>query len=219
MNNKQMNNKQTDNKQMNINTGFEMTEVERQHSALSTITNMLIARRWISDEPSKHLDTLIENGTNEIIDTTFILENNYKIAVKFYNAKLNTLKNDNEIEDFLSKYPQYHKIFIVNDIAPKAEKQIADSNNNEVFRIMEIIRDISKHHLVPKHIMLTKEEAAKFMEEYKLKKKDMGRIYVDDPMARYLYAQKDDIIQIIRETITSGYSTYYRLVVPGSIYN
>jgi DNA-directed RNA polymerase subunit H (RpoH/RPB5) len=214
MNNKQMNNKQT-----NINTGFEMTEVERQHSALSTITNMLISRRWISDDPLKHLKTLIENGTNEIIDTTFILENNYKIAIKFYNAKLNTLKNDNEIEVFLSKYPQYHKIFIVNDIAPKAEKQIADSNNNEVFRIMEIIRDISKHHLVPKHIMLTKEEASKFMEEYKLKKKDMGRIYVDDPMARYLYAQKDDIIQIIRETITSGYSTYYRLVVPGSIYN
>jgi DNA-directed RNA polymerase subunit H (RpoH/RPB5) len=219
MNTSQMNNKQMNNKQMNINTGFEMTEVERQHSALSTITNMLIGRRWISDDKINHLKTLIENGTNEIIDTTFILENNYKIAIKFYNAKLNTLKNDGEIDSFLAKYPEYHKIFIVNDIAPKAEKQIADSKNNEVFKIMEIIRDISKHHLVPKHILLTKEDAAKFMEEYKLKKKDMGRIYVDDPMARYLYAQKDDIIQIIRETITSGYSTYYRLVVPGSIYN
>jgi DNA-directed RNA polymerase subunit H (RpoH/RPB5) len=219
MNTKQMNTKQMNTKQININTGFEMTEVERQHSALSTITNMLIARRWISDEPCKHLNTLIENSTNEIIDTTSILENNYKIAIKFYNAKLNTLKNDGEIDGFLAKYPEHHKIFIVNDIAPKAEKQIADSKNNEVFKIMEIIRDISKHHLVPKHILLTKGDAVKFMEEYKLKKKDMGRIYVDDPMSRYLYAQKDDIIQIIRETITSGYSTYYRLVVPGSIYN
>ena len=45
----------------------------------------------------------------------------------------------------------------------------------------------------------------------------MGRIFVDDPMARYLYAQKDDIIQIIRMTVNSGYSTYYRLVVAGSI--
>lgn len=204
---------------MNVNTGFEMTEIERQHSALKTITNMLIARSWISDTPDVHIAKLIENGRNEIIDTTFIHHADKKIAIKFYNAKLNTLKNDGEIDDFLAKYPDYHKIFIVNEIAPKAEKQIADSKNNEVFRIMEIIRDISKHHLVPKHILLTNDEATKLMDEYKIKKKDMGRIYIDDPMARYLYCQKDDIVQIVRETINSGYSTYYRLVVPGSIYN
>jgi DNA-directed RNA polymerase subunit H (RpoH/RPB5) len=204
---------------MSVNSGFEMTETERQHSALRTITNMLIARRWLSDQPDEHHSKLIENGKNDIIDTTFIHQGDKKVAVKFYNAKLNTLKNDGEIDSFLAKYPDYHKIFIVNEIAPKAEKQIADSKNNEVFRIMEIIRDISKHHLVPKHILLTSEDSAKLMEEYKIKKKDMGRIYIDDPMARYLYAQKDDIIQIVRETINSGYSTYYRLVVPGSIYN
>jgi len=203
---------------MSVNSGFEMTEVERQHSALNTITNMLIARRWLSDESEEHLTTFIKNGKNEIIDTTFIHHGEKKIAIKFYNAKLNTLKNDDEINNFLAKYPDYHKIFIVNEIAPKAEKQIIDSTQNEVFRIMEIIRDISKHHLVPKHILLSKEDSTSLMNEYKIKKKDMGRIYIDDPMARYLYAQKDDIIQIIRETINSGYSTYYRLVVPGSIY-
>jgi DNA-directed RNA polymerase subunit H (RpoH/RPB5) len=204
---------------MSGNSGFEMTEIERQHSALQTITNMLIARRWLSDENEIHHNKLIENGRNEIIDTTFIHQADKKIAIKFYNAKLNTLKNDGEIDAFLAKFPDYHKIFIVSEIAPKAAKQIADSKNNEVFRIMEIIRDISNHHLIPKHILLTKEESNQLMEEYKIKKKDMGRIYIDDPMARYLYAQKDDIIQIIRETINSGYSTYYRLVVLGSIYN
>jgi len=204
---------------MSVNSGFEMTEMERQHSALLTITNMLIARRWLSDEVDIHHTKLIDNGKNEIIDTTFIHQADKKVAIKFYNSKLNTLKNDGDIDSFLAKYPDYHKIFIVNEIAPKAEKQIADSKNNEVFRIMEIIRDISVHHLVPKHILMTKEDATQLMEEYKIKKKDMGRIYMDDPMARYLYAQKDDIIQIIRETINSGYSTYYRLVVPGSIYN
>lgn len=204
---------------MSVNTGFEMTEIERQRNALKTIANMLIARRWISNTPENILAKFIENSKNELIDNTFIKEDDTKVAVKFYNAKLNTLKNDSEIDSFITKYPDYHKIFIVNEISPKAEKQIADSKNNEVFRIMEIIRDISKHHLVPKHILLTKEEAAQLMEEYKIKKKDMGRIYIDDPMARYLYCQKDDIIQIVRETINSGYSTYYRLVVPGSIYN
>jgi DNA-directed RNA polymerase subunit H len=83
---------------------------------------------------------------------------------------------------------------------------------------MEIVRDIAQHFLVPKHILLSKEEADQFMEEYSLKKRDMGRIFIDDPMVRYLYAKKDDIIQIIRGSLISGYSTYYRLVVSNSIY-
>ena len=206
---------------MKKNITFEMTEIERQHNSHSTLTNMFIARRWISDDHESHLRTLIKNGTgnSEVIDNTHITYEGKKIAIKFYNLKLNTLKNDRDIEEFLGKYPDYHKIFVVEDIAPKAKKQISDSRGVEVFKTMEIIRDISKHHLVPKHVLLTKEDAQKVMEEYKIKKKDMGRIYIDDPMARYLYAEKDDIIQIIRQTLNSGYSTYYRLVIPGSIYN
>jgi DNA-directed RNA polymerase subunit H (RpoH/RPB5) len=202
-------------------TTFEMTETERQYNALTTLTNMFISRRWVSDDFKTHFNTLKANGTanSEIIDTTNITFEGKKIAIKFYNSKLNTLKNDRDIDEFLAKYPDYHKIFIVDDISPKAKKQIGDTRGVEVFKIMEIIRDISKHHLVPKHILLTKDDADKVMEEYKIKKKDMGRIYVDDPMARYLYAEKDNIIQIIRQTLNSGYSTYYRLVVPGSIYN
>lgn len=195
---------------------MEMTELERQHNCLRTIVNMLISRNWLSDNFENHYKKIIGNG--EILDSTSI-EENKKVAVKFYNLKLTTLKNDREIDNFVTKYPEYHKILIVIDVIPKIEKQIMDTKNFELFRFMEIVRDISKHHLVPQHILLSKDESQQIMDEYKLKKKDMGRIYIDDPMARYLYAQKDDIIQIIRYSIVSGYSTYYRLVVLGSIYN
>ena len=195
-----------------IHNNFEMTELERQVAALSTITNMLVARKWIN----KDNKTLL--NTNDIINTISIDCLNNKVAIKFYNSKLNTL-NDREIETFFASFTGYHRIIIANEIATKAEKQIMSLQNIEVFRIMEVIKDISKHHLVPKHILLSKEEANNVMSEYKLNKKDMGRIYIDDPMARYLYAQKDDVIQIIRENTNSGYSTYYRLVVLNSIYN
>jgi DNA-directed RNA polymerase subunit H len=202
---------------MSITSGFEMTEVERQHSSLKTIINMLIARRWIEDDKEKYYTKVIGSKT-DIIDSTQIQCIDKKVAIKFYNLKLSSLKNDRDIDTFISAFPDSHKILIVNEIAPKIEKQMMESPNFEVFRIMEIIRDISTHHLVPKHILLSKEDGNKVMQEYKIKKKDMGRIYIDDPMSRYLYAQKDDIIQIIRETINSGYATYYRLVVVGSIY-
>ena len=195
---------------------MEMTELERQHSCLKTIINMLISRNWLSDNFEAHFKKIIGNG--EILDSTSIIENK-KVAVKFYNLKLTTIKNDREIDNFVAKYPDFHKILVVIDVIPKIEKQIMDTKNFELFRYMEIIRDISKHHLVPQHILLSKENIQKVMDEYKITKKDMGRIYIDDPMSKYLYAQKDDIIQIIRYSIVSGYSTYYRLVVLGSIYN
>lgn len=201
---------------MSGHNNFEMTEIERQHNALKTITNMLIARRWISNDFEEHFQTL--KGNNEIIDSTHIVTDKIKVAVKFYDIKLNSLKNDREIDTFISKYQDYHKILVVSEVSAKTEKQISDTRNFEVFRIMEIIRDISKHHLVPEHVLLTEDEKTKFMEEYKLGKLDMGRIFVDDPMARYLYAKKDNVIKIIRPSIYTGYSVNYRLVVPGSIY-
>lgn len=201
---------------MNQTVNFEMSELERHQNVFQTITNMLIARRWLDDDFNKHYNELIRNG-GELLDTSHIQCIDKRVAIKFYNSKLNTLKNDREIDTFIATFPEHHKIIIVNEIAPKVEKQIMDSRRFEVFRIMEVIRDISKHNMVPKHILLSKNDATKVMNEYKIKKKDMGRIFVDDPMARYLYAQKDDIIQIIRMTVNSGYSTYYRLVVTGSI--
>ena len=203
---------------MDSSINFEMTELERQHGCLKTIINMLIARKWLDDDFDKYYALLLSTNTKDFIDIVNIkCVIDKKVAIKFYNYKLNTFKNDKEIDTFISTYPDYHKILIVSDISTKAEKQLIGSSGFEVFRQMEIIKDISKHHLVPKHVLLTKEETIQIMDEYKLKKKDMPRIFVDDPMAKYLYAQKDEIVQIIRESTNSGYSSFYRLVVPGSI--
>jgi hypothetical protein len=72
-----------------------------------------------------------------------------KVAIKFYNSKLNTLKNDKDIDTFITAFPEHHKILIVSEISSKTEKQIMESKNFEVYRMLDIVRDISKHHLVP----------------------------------------------------------------------
>ena len=194
-----------------------MSEIDIQQSILSTIINMFIARNWIDDNYDKYYNLISKN--DELFDLTTLENNDKKIVIKFYKFKLNTIKNDKEIETLINTYSKYHKILIVSDLTIKANKQIADIQNFEVFKINEVIRDIAQHHLVPKHILLSKEQAEQVIDEYKFKKKDMGRIYIDDPMVKYLYAKKDDIIQIIRPSIYAGYSTYYRLVVNNSIYN
>lgn len=202
-----------------IQYSFEMSELERQHNCLKTIINILITRKWIDDDFDKIFDSIKKNEVTDIV----IIPSNYKniqnFVIKFYHNKLNTIKNDKDIDSFLVNNTKNHKILIVTEFSIKAEKQIDEINNFEIFKINDVIRNISEHHSVPKHILLSKEDGLKVMEEYNFMKKDMGRIYKDDPMAKYLYAQVDDIVQIIRYSVVSGYSTYYRLVVPGSIYN
>ena len=52
-----------------------------------------------------------------------------------------------------------------------------------------------------------------------IKKKDMSKINVTDPVSRYYNAKVGDIFKIIRASVTSGYSTHYRLVKNSSLFN
>lgn len=200
-------------------TSIEETDIEIYQNCITTILNMLLARNWIDIIIYNNNFNLIKNKEviEDIIEITSL--NKKLIIIKYYDIKINSFKNNKEIENFINLNTNNHKILITADYSVKAEKQIIYINDFEVFKILEIDKDITKHHLVPKHILLSNEDSKKVMDEYSLTKKDMGRIYVDDPIARYLYAKPDNIIQIIRNSIISGYSTYYRLVVAGSILN
>jgi len=205
---------------MNKNISFEMNEEEKKHSAIKTIISMLMARKWLDEtdkfDREKYFNELIKNS-GETLDTTFLMCKNKNVAIKFYNSKLNSLKNDREIDTFLTNYSTHHKILIVNEVAPKPKKQILDNSNIEVFTLIELIKDISQHILVDKHVLLTKEEAEQFIKEYDVVPANLSKIYIDDPMSRFLFAKPGDIIKIIRYSEISGYSSYYRLVVTGSI--
>ena len=71
---------------------------------------------------------------------------------------------------------------------------------------------ILNHTLVPKHEVLSKKEAKKFLEENKLEKSQLPRILQSDPVVKAIKAKKGDIIKITRDSITAGKAVYYRIV-------
>lgn len=201
---------------------YDLTDIEIQYSVINTIVNMLFARKTISDK-NKYIKLLTDKKNInldllELIDIVALNDGELKLAIKFYKSKLTTIKNDKEIESFLATYPNHYKFLIVSDYILKAEKQILEYNNIEIFKTIELIKDISTNFLVPQHILLTNAEKEQFLEEYNFTLKDLPRIFKDDPMVRYLNAKPNDIIHIIRPSATSGYSSFYRLVVNNSIY-
>lgn len=72
---------------------------------------------------------------------------------------------------------------------------------------------IPDHIYVPKHEIMTKEEAEKVLEKYHTKPTEMPLIYINDPAIRQLGVKPGDMIKITRKSPTAGESIYYRYVV------
>ncbi len=76
---------------------------------------------------------------------------------------------------------------------------------------------LQDHILVPKHEVLSKEEAEEVLKTLGVKPEQLPKIREDDPIAKEIGAKVGDIVRIIRESPTAGKSIVYRLVIPPSI--
>ncbi|NOZ83167.1 MAG: DNA-directed RNA polymerase subunit H [Euryarchaeota archaeon] len=73
--------------------------------------------------------------------------------------------------------------------------------------------DISKHELVPKHEVMSEEEAKELLERLNITKGQLPKILKSDPMVQKIKAKPGDIIKITRKSPTAGTTIYYRVVV------
>ena len=73
--------------------------------------------------------------------------------------------------------------------------------------------DVLLHKFVPQHLLLTKEETQKLLEQYSIGVTDLPQIFEKDPVAIAIGAKEGDIIKIIRDSETTVKSVdYYRYV-------
>ncbi len=75
--------------------------------------------------------------------------------------------------------------------------------------------NILEHELVPKHEVLTKEEAVELMKSLGIGPERLPWIRASDPVVKALGAKPGDIIKIVRKSPTAGESVAYRFVVSG----
>lgn len=73
--------------------------------------------------------------------------------------------------------------------------------------------DVLLHELVPKHILLTKEETQELLDKYKITVLDLPQMFQKDPVAIAIGAKEGDVVKIVRESHTTVTETqYYRYV-------
>ena len=74
---------------------------------------------------------------------------------------------------------------------------------------------ILEHELVPKHRILSPEEAEEVLRKYCVTRQQLPKILASDPVVKEIGAKPGDIIEIIRDSETAGKTVYYRVVVRG----
>ncbi|XAR69609.1 DNA-directed RNA polymerase [Bertholletia excelsa] len=79
----------------------------------------------------------------------------------------------------------------------------------EIFQITELLVNITKHVLKPKHRVLTDDEKQKLLKKYSLEDKQLPRILLKDAIARYYGLQKGQVVKVIYSgEITESHVSY-----------
>ncbi|EQB60334.1 dna-directed rna polymerase 2 [Vairimorpha apis BRL 01] len=82
----------------------------------------------------------------------------------------------------------------------------------EIFKDEELMFNITKHELVPKHRIISEDEKQQLFVKLKISAEQMPKILKRDPVCRYLGAESGDVVEILRNSRTAGVSVYYKIV-------
>lgn len=200
----------------------------RIKTILTNIIKMLTERDLLS---KKKLDQNIKQITSTPSDDMIYKVNmdnsekrygkaNSLMIIKIINQKITSVSKSSGIMEFLNQYKLHPKIIIVQAISLKTQMALENDPsypNTEIFLEKELMINLIDHISVPTHILMSEEESEGVTKDYMAKKKNLPKILVGDPVARYYNAKIGRVFRIIRSSETAGRAPYYRLVVRGQI--
>ena len=175
----------------------------------------IISERKYSNKSLKEIFEKLKPIIND--DQMLFTIDDKKFGIKFVSNFLTTIKKEASIENFLEKNSDVHKFVIINRLSDRAVKQILEHKNTEVFTMDELLIVVIDHYLVPQHILLSPEEKENYLTTFNHQIRDMKKILLNDPIAKFYGAKVGDMFKIIRPSITAGKDIDYRIVIPGEI--
>jgi DNA-directed RNA polymerase subunit H (RpoH/RPB5) len=189
----------------------------------TTIIKIFINRGFIKQEnKDKYIKKFVETENDDMeyviqldYDKNYNTEiKNKKVYIKIFDYKISSINKTSPIGEFISKYDKEYKFLVVQDISTRAEDMTDTYETQvEIFKFNKLQSDITEHDLVPKHVILTKEEGEKVLEAYRARKRDMPLIRSNEPISKYYNVKPGEIVKIYRPSPSTGVFVAYRLVI------
>uniref|UniRef100_A0A8C9GX96 DNA-directed RNA polymerases I, II, and III subunit RPABC1 n=1 Tax=Piliocolobus tephrosceles TaxID=591936 RepID=A0A8C9GX96_9PRIM len=181
--------------------------VSRFYKCRKTCCEMLEARGYIVtarerlenySEFKQAFEDCDKHRSNMSIITCHKSDPNKKIIVYFVDeVKKTGVKPLRELTEKMEEKSIQRAILVTqNSLTPFARdaiKEAAPRHIIENFLDTELLVNITKHELVPKHIPLSSEEKKNLLQRYKIKENKLPRIQDVDPVCRYFGLSKGKI--------------------------
>nr|QZX43305.2 DNA dependent RNA polymerase 2 subunit Rpb5 [Mimivirus sp.] len=184
---------------------------------IKNVITMLSNRIYIDKNGDKHAllslsDTL--NNYEDRGDNTFIVtaNNGDKYAIKIIFQIISAIGKQSIISEFFDEYNNYKKIIVAEGYNTKINK-VVSSTGSQIFRESAFLSDLISHSFQPKFELLSPKEMELFKNEYNATTYTTKKITKSDPVTKYFALKVNDIIRIVRPSITSGESIDYRIVI------
>ena len=201
-----------------------MDDVNTSYRARKTIIEMLIDRKYDVPDEYKEVDfetfRYLYNNKKYDIYCTKNNDTDKKVYVKFIHV--NKIK-PNSIREFITAINAEYLggsddelLIILKNKPNNSILKISKEKNFKMCEINWLARlqfNITKHDIVPQHILVTEEELMRIMEKYQLTSTyQLPLINKDDPIVKYYNFKPGSVCKIIRPSKTSADHIYFRCV-------
>ncbi len=219
--------------------------IKQLWKSYNTVLEILHDRKYVIEPNAKlnyeqFLDKKVQDNLSNISDIRKAMEmtydlkiNNVKDPIICFWTETANLDDVKYVKKIMDDRKIRKSILVVNKTSHSSFKNVKSDllKNISLFTIENTQFNISKHRLVPKHIICSKNEKNEVVKHYTTKLKNLPFIKSSDQMVNYLGAKKGDLIKIIRISETYNFemlrfpnkeidedkkiypSIYYRLVV------
>lgn len=110
-------------------------------------------------------------------------------------------------------------VIIAGKVVATSKRRIEEANRSEfglrtqLFPEDDLVVNITKHELVPKHEPLSEAQVAELLKAHSLEKQMLPRMLTTDPVALYFGLEKGRVVRISRKSESAGKYVTYRQVV------
>ncbi|KAI5179455.1 DNA-directed RNA polymerases I, II, and III subunit RPABC1 [Pancytospora epiphaga] len=144
----------------------------------------------------------------------FVVSIEEPLAIHFTtDEKLPKSTLENIISSYSSQNIQHFLLITPSKLNPSC-KALANSSKLKIehFLLQELQFNVLKHELVPPHRILKKEEAQVLLKKLRTDISNLPILLTSDIVCRYIGGVSNDIVEIARNSLTTGKSLYYRAV-------